>query len=141
MQELLQGSFLALVKVMNVFPLGKGCFRVQFKTLDEAEAVLARSPVYLGFGVGVFARWTQGMDLSSLQGGFTTVTTTFPGLLPEFVPHLKEIGRCIGYVVEDAIFPSGEDRTPCLRMVLPESLVKDLPQFLSFPSIHGGEHL
>ena len=62
------------------------------------------------------------MDLSSLKGGFSTATARFLGLFPEYVPHLKEVGICSGYVVEDAIFPSGEDKTPCLRMVLPISL-------------------
>ena len=81
------------------------------------------------------------MDLSSLKGGFTTVTAKFLGLLLEYVPHLKEIGRCVGHVVKDAVFPSGEEKTPCLRMILLESLAKDPPQYISFTSIHGGELL
>ena len=56
----MQGAFLAMVEVMNVFPLGRGCFRLRFKTSDQAEAVLGRSLVYLGFGAGVFARVDTG---------------------------------------------------------------------------------
>ena len=80
------------------------------------------------------------MDLSGLDVGLI-VTTRFLGLLPEFVPHLKEIGRCIGFVVGDALIQEGEDRTPRLRMILPSSLAKDPPMFISLPTIHGGEIL
>ena len=94
----------------------------------------------LFMGIGFFSRWTQGMNLSNLDGGLI-VTTRFPGLLPEFVPYLREIGRCIGYVVGDVLIPKGEDHTLRLRMVLPPSLAKDPPQFISFPTIHEGEIL
>ena len=80
------------------------------------------------------------MDLYGLDGGLI-VTAKFLGLLPEFVPHLKEIRRCIGFVVGDAMIQEGEDHTPRLRMILPSSLAKDPPLFISLPSIHGGEVL
>ena len=139
MQDGIQGAMLDLVEVMNVSPLGKSHFRVQFKSLSEADEVLARSPVDLGVGMGFFANWSQGMDLSRLDGGLI-VTARFSTLLPKFVPHLREIGKCIGYVVGDALIPDGEDR-PCLKMILPSSLAKDPPQFISLPTIHGGEIL
>ena len=124
---------MSLVETVNVSPLGKGCFRIRFKSPTEANEVLARSPVNMFMGIGFFSRWTQGMDLSGLDGGLI-VTARFPGLLPEFVPHLKEIGRCIGFVVGDALIREGEDRTPRLRMILPLSLAKDPPLFISLPS-------
>ena len=43
----------------------------------------------------------MGMNLSSLDGG-SIVTIRFLGLLPKFV-HLKEIGRCFGFEVGDAL--------------------------------------
>ncbi|MCO5609250.1 hypothetical protein L7F22_063474 [Adiantum nelumboides] len=70
------------------------------------------------------------MDLNGLEGG-TAVTSRFPGLLPEFAPHVNEIGRCMGFVVGDAVIPEDEDRTISIRMV----------QFISLPTIHGGEIL
>ncbi|MCO5575461.1 hypothetical protein L7F22_029262 [Adiantum nelumboides] len=80
------------------------------------------------------------MDLSGLEGG-TAVSARFPGLLPEFAPHVNEIGRCMGFVVGDAVIPSNEDRTISIRMVLYPSLAKNPPQFISLPTIHGGEIL
>ena len=64
------------------------------------------------------------MNLLDLDGGLI-VTARFLGLLQEFVPYLREIGRCIGYMVGDFLIPKEEDRTPLLRMVLPLSLAKD----------------
>ena len=125
---------------MNVSLLGKGCFQVQFKSPSQANGVLARSPIDLSLGMVFFARWSKGMDLSRLDGGFT-ITHRFPALLSEYAPHLREIGKCIGYVVGEALIPDREDRTPCLKMVLPASLAKDPCQFISFPMIHGGEIL
>ncbi|MCO5609206.1 hypothetical protein L7F22_063429 [Adiantum nelumboides] len=80
------------------------------------------------------------MDLNGLEGG-TTVTARFPGLLPEFAPHVDEIGRCMGFVVGDAVIPEDEDRTISIRMVLYPSLAKNPPQIISLPTIHGGEIL
>ncbi|MCO5572676.1 hypothetical protein L7F22_026434 [Adiantum nelumboides] len=57
----------------------------------------------------------EGMDLNGLEGG-TAVTARFLGLLPEFAPHVNEIGRCIGFVVGDAVIPEDEDRTISIRM-------------------------
>lgn len=139
-KDYIQGALLSSVEVVNVSPLGRGCFRVQFKSQLEATEVLALSPVRLNSALGFFVKWTHGMDLSSLDSGLT-VTARFPGLLPEYVPYIVDIGKCFGYVVGDVLVPEGEDRTPSLRMVLPPSLAKDPPQFLSFPSIHGGEML
>ncbi|MCO5604391.1 hypothetical protein L7F22_058556 [Adiantum nelumboides] len=139
-QDWIQGALLSLVEIVNVSPLGRGYFRIQFKTPSQADEVLARSPVDLCMAIGFFSRWKQGMNLSSLDGGLI-VTARFPGLLPEFVPYLKEIGRCIGFVAGDVMVQEGEDRTPRLRMVLPPSLAKDPPLFISLPSIHGGEIL
>ncbi|MCO5594795.1 hypothetical protein L7F22_048829 [Adiantum nelumboides] len=96
-QDWIQGALLSLVEIVNVSPLGRGYFRIQFKTPSQADEVLARSPVDLCMAIGFFSRWKQGMNLSSLDGGLI-VTARFPGLLPEFVPYLKEIGRCIGFV-------------------------------------------
>ena len=80
------------------------------------------------------------MNLSDLDGGLI-VTSRFLRLLPKFVPYLREIRRCTGYVVGDVLIPEGEDHTPYLRMVLPPSLAKDILHFVSFPTIHGGEIL
>ena len=44
-------------------------------------------------------------------------------------------------MVGDALIQEGEDRTPHLTMILPSSLAKDPPLFISFPTIHGGEIL
>ncbi|MCO5588438.1 hypothetical protein L7F22_042394 [Adiantum nelumboides] len=87
-----------------------------------------------------FKRWTQGMDLNGLEGG-TAVTARFPRLLSEFAPHVNEIGRCMSFVVRDAVIPDDEDRTISIRMVLYPSLAKNPPQFISLPTIHGGEIL
>ena len=140
MQDAIQGALLSLVEIVNVSPLGKGYFKIQFKSPTKTNEVLAQSPVNMFMGIGFFSRWTQGMDLSGLDGGLI-VTSRFPGLLPKFVPHLKEIGRCIGFVVGDISIQEGEDRTPRLRMILPSSLAKDPPMFVSLPTIHGGEIL
>ncbi|MCO5570220.1 hypothetical protein L7F22_023938 [Adiantum nelumboides] len=77
---------------------------------------------------------------NELEGG-TAVTAKFPGLLPEFAPHVNEIGRCMGFVVGDAVIPIDENRTISIRMVLYPSLAKNPPQFISLPTIHGGEIL
>ncbi|MCO5613181.1 hypothetical protein L7F22_067457 [Adiantum nelumboides] len=82
----------------------------------------------------------KGMDLNGLEGG-TAVTARFPELLQEFSPHVIEIGRCMGFVVEDAVILEDEDRTISMRMVLYPSLAKNPPQFISLPTIHGGEIL
>ncbi|MCO5604812.1 hypothetical protein L7F22_058984 [Adiantum nelumboides] len=102
--------------------------------------VIALGPVDFHFAIGFLDRWTQGMDLNGFEGG-TAVTTRFPGLLPEFAPHVNEIGRCMGFVVGDAVIPEDEDRTISIRMVLYPSLAKNPPQFISLPTIHGGEIL
>ncbi|MCO5559433.1 hypothetical protein L7F22_013033 [Adiantum nelumboides] len=91
-------------------------------------------------GRGFLAKWTHGMDLNGLEGG-TTVTTRFPGLLSKFAPHVNEIGRCMGFVVGDAVIPDDEDRTISIWMVLYPSLTKNPLQFISLSTIHGGEIL
>lgn len=45
----------------------------------------------LGMGIGFFARGSEDLDLSLLDGGLI-VTTIFSTLLPKFVPHLKRLG-------------------------------------------------
>ncbi|MCO5549999.1 hypothetical protein L7F22_003476 [Adiantum nelumboides] len=95
------------------------CNRVQFESASQAM---------------------EGMDLNGLEGG-TAVTARFPGLLPEFAPHVNEIGRYMGFVVGDAVILEDEDRTISIRMVLYPSLAKNPPQFISLPTIHGGEIL
>lgn len=67
--------------------------------------ILARSPLDFHFAIGFFAKWTQGMDFTSLGGGLM-VTIRFPWLLPKFSPHVEEIGRYMGYVVGDRVVPS-----------------------------------
>lgn len=95
-------------------PLGRGCSSIA----DRANQVLAQSPVDFHFAIGFLARWTQGMDLSGLHGGLA-VTTRFPGL-SEYVPHVKEIGRGVGYVIGDSVVLDDADRTISLRAVLGE---------------------
>ncbi|MCO5581293.1 hypothetical protein L7F22_035172 [Adiantum nelumboides] len=102
--------------------------------------VLAQGSVDFHFAIGFLVRWTQGMDLNGLEGE-TTVTARFPGLLPEFAPHVNEIETCMGFVVGDAVIPDDEDRTISIKMVLYPSLAKNPPQFISLPTIHGGEIL
>ncbi|MCO5612785.1 hypothetical protein L7F22_067055 [Adiantum nelumboides] len=75
-----------------------------------------------------FKRWTQGMDLNGLEGG-TAVTARFPRLLSEFAPHVNEIGRCMSFVVRDAVIPDDEDRTISIRMTLLPGC--QLPQVLA----------
>ena len=48
------------------------------------------------------------MDLSSLNGGLIVIAR-FLALLPKFVPHPREIGKCIGSMAGEALFPHGED--------------------------------
>lgn len=40
---------------------------VQFKTASEASEVLAQSPADIHCAIGFFARWTYGVNLSSLD--------------------------------------------------------------------------
>ena len=55
-QDAIQGALLSLVEIVNVSPLGKGYFRIQFKSPTEANEVLARSPVNMFMGIGFFSR-------------------------------------------------------------------------------------
>ncbi|MCO5593111.1 hypothetical protein L7F22_047117 [Adiantum nelumboides] len=80
------------------------------------------------------------MELNGPKSG-TAITATFPGLLPEFAPHVNEIGRCVDFVVEDAVILDDEDRTISIRMVLYPSLAKNSPQFIFLSTIDGEEIL
>ncbi|MCO5612096.1 hypothetical protein L7F22_066358 [Adiantum nelumboides] len=141
LKDYFQASLLHVnFKIVNVSPLERGFFRLQFEFASQAMEVLAQGSVDFYFAIGFLARWTQGMDLNVLDGG-TAVTVRFPGLLPEFSPHVNEIGRCMGFVVGDAAIPEDEDRTISIRMVLYPYLAKNPPQFISLPTIHGGEIL
>lgn len=113
---------------------------MQFESADQATEVLAQSPVDFHFAIGFFAKWSEGMDLSHLEGGLL-VTVRFPGLLPEYAPHVEEIGRGMGFVIGDRVVPEGEDHTISLRMVLYPSLVRNPPQLISLPTSSGGEIL
>ncbi|MCO5576573.1 hypothetical protein L7F22_030386 [Adiantum nelumboides] len=141
LKDYFQASLLHVnFEIMNVSPLGRGFFRVQFESASQAMEVVAQGLVDFHFAIGFLARWTQGMDLNGLEGG-TAVTARFLGHLPEFASHVNEIGRCMGFVVGDAMIPEDEDRTISIRMVLYPSLAKNPPQFISLPTIHGGEIL
>ena len=70
------------------------------------------------------------MDLSGLMGGLIVIAR-FRGLLLEFVPHVQEIGKCLGYVVGNVVALDDADHTTTLRIVLSPSLVKDPLQFVS----------
>ncbi|MCO5606705.1 hypothetical protein L7F22_060895 [Adiantum nelumboides] len=141
LKDYFQASLLHVnFKIVNVSPLGRGFFRVQFESASQAMEVLAQGPVDFHFAIGFLAKWTQRMDLNGLEGG-TAVTARFPGLLPEFAPHVNEIGRCMGFVVGDVVIPEDEDRTISIRMVLYPSLAKNPLQFISLPTIRGGEIL
>lgn len=80
------------------------------------------------------------MDLNDLDDGLA-VTVRLPGLLPELVLFVDEIGRSMRYVVGDIVVPKYGDRTISMRVVLYPSLLKDPPQYISLPTIHGGELL
>ncbi|KAI5075236.1 hypothetical protein GOP47_0009312 [Adiantum capillus-veneris] len=135
LKDYFQASLLHVnFKIVNVSPLGRGFFRVQFESESQAMEVLAQGLVDFHFAIGFLARWTQGMDLNGFVGG-TAVTARFLGLLPEFALHVM----C--FVVGDAVIPDDEDRTISIRMVLFPSLAKNPPQFISLPTIHGGEIL
>lgn len=54
-------------------PMGRGCFRIQFETPGPTEEVLTWSLVDFFDALGFFARWTQGLDLSSLDVGFVVM--------------------------------------------------------------------
>ncbi|MCO5593164.1 hypothetical protein L7F22_047170 [Adiantum nelumboides] len=142
LKDYFQASLLHVnFKIVNVSPLGRGFFKVQFESASQAMEVLAQGPVDFHFAIGFLAKWTQGMDLNGLEGG-TAVTARFPELLPEFALHVNEIGRCMDFVVGDAVIPKDEDRTISIRMVLYPSLAKNPPQIISLPTIHhGGEIL
>ncbi|MCO5606330.1 hypothetical protein L7F22_060517 [Adiantum nelumboides] len=141
LKDYFQASLLHVnFKIVNVSPLGRSFFRVQFESASQAMEVLAQGSVDFHFAIGFLARWTQGTHLNGLKGG-STVTARFPRLLPEFAPHINEIGRCMGFVVGDVVITDDEDRTISIRMVLYPSLAKNPPQFISLPTIHGGEIL
>lgn len=42
----------------------------------------------------------------------------FTGHLLEYAPHVKEIGRCVGFFIGDRVVSEGEDHTISLRIVL-----------------------
>ena len=128
-----------IYRVMNISQLGKGSFRIQFESSEQAEQALAQGPLEFHSTFGIFERWRQGMDLSCL-GGRLVVTVRFPGLLPEFVSLVPEISRSLGFVLFSSDGRSG-DRTITSRVVLHPSLVQDPPRFISLPSVHGGEVL
>lgn len=75
---------------------------VQFDSTEQTSEVIARSPVDFDTAIGFLDKWTQGMDLASMDAGLV-VTTKFPRLLPEFTPYLQEIGSNLGFVVGDNI--------------------------------------
>ncbi|MCO5571317.1 hypothetical protein L7F22_025055 [Adiantum nelumboides] len=125
----------AFCAIVNVSPLGERLLQGAIRVCKSSQ-----DPVDFHFAIGFLTKWTQGMDLNGLEGG-TAVTARFPGLLLEFALHVNEIGRCMGFVVGDAVIPEDEDCTISIRMVLYPSLAKNPPQFISLPTIHGGEIL
>lgn len=110
-------------KMVNVSPLGKGYFRIQFESADHANVVLAQS------------LWTSILMWVSLPDRLV-MTARFPGLLPKFVPHIYEIGISLGVVVGDRMVPDDVVHTVTLRMVFLSILAL---QFVSPQTIHGEE--
>lgn len=119
---------LALMEVVNIFPSGKGCFKLWFQTLEQANVVLTLSSIDLCLGLGLFARWMQGMDLCSLNGDWPS-QQDFEVYIPNLCLICGRLGDVliIGHVVRDVLSSSGEDRTPYLKMVFPSSLASDFP--------------
>ncbi|MCO5600464.1 hypothetical protein L7F22_054577 [Adiantum nelumboides] len=68
LKDYFQASLLHVnFKIVNVSPLGRGFFRVQFESARQAMEVLAQGPVDFHFAIGFLAKWTQGMDLNGLK--------------------------------------------------------------------------
>ena len=89
---------------MRVSQLGRGIFKGQFETTDQASAVLARSPVDFHMAMGFLDRWTQGMDFTCLDVGLLVISR-FLVLLTNFASYLQEIGRSSQYVVGNCMVP------------------------------------
>ena len=84
--------------MVDVFPLGGGCFWLQFEPPSQAEQFSARGPLDFRRAFSYLYQWRQGMDLSVLGQG-VAVTVMFPGLLRELIPYVMEISRSLGYVL------------------------------------------
>lgn len=104
-----------------------------FKKTDCVNEVLTWNSFDFHCTIGFLARYTQVIGFSGLQGCLAATA------IPEFTPHVNEIGRKLGYVDGESMGLEVVDCSVTLRMVLFLCVVKGPLQFFSLPTIHGGE--
>ena len=92
LRDLLQGQLLAEIgKIVDIQPLGRGYYQVEFLTLEMATKVRERSPLAIQNSLIHFYPWRHGFstaaDPLAAVAGFS-VFVCFPGLRKEYRPFL-----------------------------------------------------
>ena len=143
LRDLLQGYLLADAgKIIDIQPLGRNYYQVEFETAEMAAHVLTRSPLSLPSARAHFCAWHHAIDIAAdplaAAAGFP-VSVCFPGLRKEYRALLPALGRSFGIVLEEpqtaASVVAKAAGLPSIRVLVPDP--DALPTEIQLPTLAG----